>query len=208
MRLYHLQLKSKANGLSHLHGATLGQEHRKQLCDELEGNATQTSSLGALVVVDFTGIESITASYVKAIVLALIRAGMRFVDPNEPSDLPALDIFPVVTNLSAEIAEEIGEVMTSNHRVCLEALQLDETSISKARLLGNPDPSINDTLKILVSEGSATATQLFEKNNSKNITVNGWNNRLADLHRLRLARREKQGRQWLYIPVAKQVLHG
>ncbi|HYI01900.1 hypothetical protein [Hyalangium sp.] len=208
MDVYQLAIKDKSTGVPHLHGATLGQEHRKPLLDELEGHPELVTGKGAIVVVDFAGIESVTASYIKATVLAFIRAGIHFVDPNEPSDLPPLNIFPVVTHLSSEIAEELGEVMSSSRHVCLEALQIDGGVVSKARLIGSPDLSVIDTLQSLVREGSATATQLFEKDQAKNITVNGWNNRLADLYRLRLACREKQGRQWLYIPVAKQVLHG
>ena len=212
MRAYHLLIKERANGATQLYGATVGQEHLKQFYDTLAGDsALNGDGSGALVIIDFTGIESVTASYLKATVLTFLRAGISFAGGASAeglNPLPPLNIFPAVTGLSAEIAEELGEVSISNRLVCLEALDFNGDLVEKARLLGEPDGSVVDTLELLVQEGSATATQLFEKNPTKGITVNGWNNRLADLYRLRLACRVKHGRQWFYTPVAKQVLHG
>lgn len=190
----------------------LGQEHRKQVAEELARDEAIIGGLGALVVIDFDAVESVTASYVKALVLPFLRAGIGFAsgETNDvPSALQPMNLFPVVTGLSSEIREEIFEVLKSNRLVLLEGLSIDGDVILQARLLGQPDDSISDTLDALLREGSATASQLCEKNpRQPPVSVNGWNNRLADLYRFRLARREKQGRQWAYTPMAREVAYG
>ncbi len=198
--------------MTHLHGATLGQQHRKSLCDALEGYHELGEGAGALLVVDFAGVLSVTASYLKPIVLAFIRAGIHFAEGSVPADpraLPPLNVFPVVTALSAEIAEELSEVLNSSRLLCLEALEHEGSSVGAARLLGTPEPSIVQTLDALVNEESATAGQLCERYPmNPPITPNAWSNKLAELYRLRLASRVRTGRQLIYSPIAKRVLHG
>ncbi len=58
-----------------------------------------------------------------------------------------------------------------------------------------------EALAAITAEEVTSATQLYEKHTRAiPIRSTGWNNRLALLHRARLAQRAKRGRQWLYRP--------
>jgi hypothetical protein len=190
-----------SNGLPNVAGATLGQEHLNKVLGALN---RIVGDPGEIVVLDFEGTETATASYMKATVLALLRQG------REGAEGGFLNlIFPVVANLSAEVAEELDQVLIANRLPCIEALTLSSTRVQRGRVRGVLDAALGETLAALVSEGAASATQLFETRRKEvPISVTGWNNRLAELHRFRLAWRRKHGRQWVYEPITEEVIRG
>lgn len=193
-------------------GATLGQDHLAPLVRSLRSDPDLTVGPGEIVVLDFSGLEAATSSYLKATILWLVEAGRLAAGgeqtPGEPRAPAPLNVFPVVTGLSAEIREELNDVLLSRSMPCLEASHYDDISIQQARLLGFLDVEKLSTLEILVREHETTAPRLHEKYASTGIGATGWNNRLTALHRLRLARRTKQGRQWVYSSLAKEVMRG
>jgi hypothetical protein len=190
-----------SRGQSNVAGATLGQDHLKQVLVALPEIIAEP---GEIVVLDFEGTETATASYMKATVLALLQRGGDDADGRAPNL-----VFPVVTNLSAEIAEELDQVLIANRLPCIEALTFSETRVQQGRVRGVLEAALSETLSALVSGGAASATQLFETRRKEvPISVTGWNNRLAELHRIRLAWRRKQGRQWVYEPIIAEVVRG
>jgi len=193
----------------HAAGATLGQEHVQPLRKQLQ-NADDD-----IVVLDLSRIESATASYLKATVIWLIQsAKLAAVDgresraPRGAHDPVPLRIYPLVTGLSADVREELDAVLPGFRLPCLEALQYSKDRISRASLHGPLDDAGSDTLKVLSQCGSATAASLCDQFADRKISATGWNNRLADLYALRLARRRKEGRQWVYELVATEVVNG
>jgi len=116
-----------------------------------------------------------------------------------------LNIFPMVTGLSSDVREELDELLLGRKLSALEIVELEGERVLKARLRGVREGMVADTLGILMRESEATASQLFERYGG-GINVTGWNNRLADVHRLRLARRRKEGRFWIYTPVAQEIV--
>ena len=193
----------------HAAGATLGQEHIGPLRRRLENTSDQ------IIIVDFSGIQSATASYLKATILWLIesarlsasgelnRSGAR--GPHDPLALP---IYPLVAGLNAEVRNELDDILLAYRTPCLETLDHSDQKILRAILHGTLDNALSDTLAVLTQCGSATATSLHDRFHDRKISATGWNNRLADLHELRLALRRKVGRQWLYEPVAAEVKNG
>lgn len=198
------------------YGATLGQEHmeplqemiRQRLCGEGGRQVMPTET----VLLDFSGIESTSASYLKALVLPLLT--YREPTPSEKAgrsdstfDLPQ-GIFPLVTGLTQEVREELEEVLRARSLPCLEALDWSQDRVCCAHLLGGMESVLVTTFLLLIREKAASATQLYCKYQGEQITITGWNNRLADLHRLRLATRRKEGRQWIYEPITAEVDNG
>ncbi len=188
-------------GQANVAGATLGQAHLNEVYVALRGIVADP---GEVVVLDFEGTETATASYMKATVLALLKQG----DHEPQIGFPQI-VFPVVANLSAEVAEELDQVLIANRLPCIEALACSNMHVQRGRVRGVLDAALEETLAVLVSEGEASATQLHEKLRAEiPISVTGWNNRLAELHRARLAWRRKRGRQWVYEPIVEEVVRG
>lgn len=190
----------------HLSGATWGEKHLTPLLRQLDRMARTP---GEIVVFDMEGVETVTASYLKATFLRLLRRSGVVIEGSlagqvEGAEVP-LDVFPVVSGLSADTREELDEVLIPRKLSCLEALEIEPERIIKAQLRGGRNGVVAATLEALVCEGEATATQLYERY-GHDINITGWSNRLFDLHQLRLARRSKQQRQWVYEPIAENIV--
>lgn len=216
------RMAEQGSGSPHRAGAIPGQQHLAPLLDRLAGGPSLDEPGEAValdVVLDMDEVETATASYLKATFLYLLRrAGAVEAGVLRPLDRSvqardqvgrasqaALNIFPMVAGLSPDVREELDELLVGRKLSALEVVELEGQRILQARLRGVREGIVVDTLRILMREGEATAAQLFERYGS-GINVTGWNNRLADLHWLRLARRRKEGRFWIYAPVAEEIV--
>lgn len=206
MERQRLVVRDRAQGVRYLAGATMAQEHRKMMYASLASEPALVDGLGVLLELDFTGVEAITASYAKALVLAFVRAGIAFVDAKYPSELGALNVFPIVTGAGEEVLSELHETAISQRLLCLEALELDEEGVRLGRVLGQPEGSVWETLEMLSRNGPSAAGQMMAVGQHAGISVSGWSNRLADLYRMRLASRTRTGRQITYEAIAKRVV--
>lgn len=208
-------------GLGFAHGATLGQEHRRPLVDFLEREFGRASKQSIVVILDFFGIESTSASYIKETLVALAQAGERASRENTevvtaagPDVVPPLPIYPMVAGLAPDVADEIDLVLRDTHGACFEALACTASGVARAAVRALIEDGLRWTLELLAGARVATATQLHEQfpydrsGPARAVTVTAWNNRLAELHRLRLAHRTRQGRQWLYYSLVGEVVHG
>jgi hypothetical protein len=88
----------------------------------------------------------------------------------------------------------------------LLATRYTSTQIEEAMLLGHLDGALKMTFEALVKQKVAAAPCLFNLYPNENITVTAWNNRLNDLHSLRLVRKIRSGRSWEYQPLTKKIL--
>ncbi len=197
----------------HATGATLGQEHLKALRQRLQNTGDNITE--EIVVVDFSKIKSATASYLKATIVWLIQCarlnandGLNHSQSSGPHELVPLPIYPLVAGLTAEVRSELDDVLPAYRLPCLEMLKRSEGKILRAALHGPLDDALADTLRVLTKCGAATASSLQNRFKDRGISTTGWNNRLADLYKVRLAVRKKVGRQWLYEPVAVEVKNG
>lgn len=197
----------------HAAGATLGQEHIRRLRERLQNKGEKIAE--QIVVVDFSGIKSATASYLKATIVWLIHCGRLSVSngfnhsqASGPHDVVPFPIYPLAGGLTSEVRGELDDVLPAYRLPCLEMLRRSEEKILRAVLHGPLDEALADTLRVLTKSGAATASSLQDRYKDRGISTTGWNNRLADLYALRLAVRKKIGRQWLYEPVAAEVKNG
>ena len=212
--MLHFRLNNSPLQLDHARGATLGQEQLRPLRDCLE-RTPPPDDFGLVVILNYDGILSATASYCKATGLWLLRCGQLAAgapvppgtDPWQPK---RFDVYPLVARLTEEVAEGLTEVFAGRGLPLLEALEWRDTedAVDRAQLHGPLDPPARRTLDFLLDAGAATATELHERHPGEAIGVTAFNKRLAELHQLRLVRRRNQCRHWTYMPVAREVLYG
>jgi len=190
-----VSINELSKGMSHLAGATNGEQHLGKLAKQLAGE-------DLTVFVDFTGIESATSSYLKALLFS-------FFDENQRAQaVPNLrGAFPVVIRLNDVLREELSQLATFAGRQIVEGVKARGDEVLVARLHGKLDPALEQTLTTLQRRGASTATDLHAES-SGNIAITAWNNRLADLYARRLAKRRKLGKQWIYEPITREFEHG
>ena len=202
------------HGITTAFGATLGQQQIRNLLPCL--NAPALDGPGAVVIFDLTDIEAVNSSYVQATALWLAQSAQLANGADNEAEqhisdkfhAVPLNIFPFVTGLSEDVAQDINYVFTFYELPCLEALTWNEEAVLTARVHGKLEGMLRHTLQIVTGETFVTASSLHEKYPGEKINITGWNNRLADLHRLRLLRRTRQGKQWLYSSVVKERILG
>jgi hypothetical protein len=186
----------------HLHGASLGQDH---LAAALAGAQPAGTDLG--IIFDFSSTKSITASYLKATVLAALRAGRspdsqdRVPSPFVPDDT----LFAFVTGCGADVAADISEFFSGRKLALLHLDRWDSKHLHEARMMGALDPILFRTLQGVAELKNCTANDLAGRS-SETITVNGWSNRLADLYQMRLVARRRESKFWIYSPIVERTL--
>lgn len=195
-------------------GAVTGKKHADKISDLLEGIDDQDP--GSRVVFDFGGVDLATASYLKASVLWAVTCGRMhagIIDPDELRHLDAthfrpLNIFPLVADANAEIETEFQEVFGGRGLACVIANKWTPESILRGRVVGKLEPASARTIRAIKGLLEFTAYDLQDKHPKEGVNATAWNNRLAELHRLRLLRRRKDGKFWKYQPVADQLIYG
>ena len=188
--------------------APLGRSHTKQLAQAVE-RAEFDEPPGLLVNLNFQGIESATGSYLKETILQpLLWAGATPTGESGVSGEPPRHFYPVLCGLNDELREDIDDMLALRRLFCLEVLEwngaANDVPIAVAALRGGSDRFVSESLRALQEHGPAAAAEIQSATGGK-ITVNGWNNRLYDLYRLRLARRFKRERQWIYRSLAEEI---
>lgn len=161
------------------------------------------------LILDLEETAAINASFLKATVFWAFRCGRAEACKEHPASpepwaIRPLRLFPMVSNCTGEVKEEVVEFFCGRGFPILDLggkLAGDSGSTS---ILGTLDPVLERTLGLLNSTGEGTAADLAARSSDK-ITINGWNNRLADLHVLRLATRRREGKFWIYSPVENGV---
>jgi len=195
-------------------GASLGQSHYPTILDKIRQE--QTTNSDGLVVFDYTNVEDVTASYVKATLLALHRCGRlaagslsaeeALTSHNHPV---SLEIFVVVTGANDDVKACINDVFAANSLAVLAGNALVNGCLQSAELLGVIESKAFQTLQLAAKLEEVTAALLSQTQVTENITITAWNNRLADLHRQLLLRRQTNGRQHTYHSLVKgNIYHG
>jgi len=193
-------------------GATLGEKHIAALRKAI---ADGTLADGTLVILDFEGIETTNGSYLRATALWLLRCGQLSIRPddmlvgsNDPNSLRPCDVYCALANVEGEVAQEVEDFFISRPIPILIGRKLADDQIVSATLTGNLEPVLKKTLSIVSQSGAVSASDLHTRFKTEGISVTAWNNRLADLCALRLIRRQRQGKQWIYEPLTKEIVYG
>ena len=171
-----------------LQGRSLGRKHYARLCELLSD-----APPGEIVLLDFSGVELVTGSWINAMLVPLLRwvADER------------TDFYPIICNARKEWLEELQLVAGFNQLCYLVAS--GRLPPRTATLAGSLDPAQRKTLEAVLASGEITGAELKRQLPNENIEATAWNNRLRDLHDMRLLRREKRGREQVYSPVVAEI---
>lgn len=198
----HFEIIEIKPGVQHVYGATLAQEHMRA-AKQRRGGA---DAVDKMLLVDFTGVLSVTPSYIKGTVLEAIPAasGAAANSLAVGGASAEVNLYPAICGCSRDVAADIHEFLIGRGVPVLHVTKRRGDHVLAAKLFGYLDDVLLRTLLGLANRGSATAAELAENSDDK-ISINGWNNRLADLHQLRLATRHRKGKFWIYSPVAERI---
>jgi hypothetical protein len=168
---------------------------------------TQPSRPETLINLDFDGVTHTNGSYLRASLLWLLMCGRAehagaAAAGNEAWTIKPFPVFPIVTNCSPAVAEEIHDFVMQRGEAVLYVAKLQESGVQDAVILGTLDSFLAKCLEQLCALREATAQQLHEIANEP-ITVNAWSNRLLDLFTKRLVSRRRDGKFWVYSPIAQ-----
>lgn len=193
-------------------GAAMARRHLEPLVRDLK--APSAGEVPSALVLDFGGMQSATASYLKRTWLYLHRCSLLGLDlapvENDPADpIVPLRIHPYVARLNDEVRAEFLLVLEQEHLVCAELVS-NRDEEPRGQVLGTLDAALREALTALYRHGAASAGELHAEGTAqgKKISVNAWNNRLTDLLCLHLVERRKEGRNWMYAPTMGGLDHG
>jgi hypothetical protein len=190
-------------GIKHVSGATLAEEHMHQV----RQSCTDEDDRDRMLLLNFADVLSVTPSYLKATVLSvipLIRPDAGNAATNDENLGERSIVYPAVTCCNTDVATDINEYFSGRRMPILHITKRRGDRILAAKLFGYLDDVLLKTLLALADKGSATAGDLAQTSN-ENISINGWNNRLADLYVRRLATRQRKGKFQVYSPVAERI---
>lgn len=182
--MVHAILSNLPPANSILAGAILGEHHANALVQQ----ATALALPAVKIVLDFHGIDSVTASYLKALFRVFA-----------PDANHGLQLYPVVANLgTGDLRYELESYLKERDFAVQEVL-VEAGTLVPTTVIGRLEDSAQQTYRDLHELGSTTAGTLHERNPiASKQTL--WNNRLTRLFELRLAHRFRVGRQWVYQP--------
>ena len=192
-------------------GAEAGQRILAEVTESIRH--VSPSDLGMIVVFDVSGIDLASTSFFKSSVLPLFQSARLSTEPGAQTmadafGLPALNVFPVLAGARPEV-EELADEIFGRRSFPLLSLKFDgEQNLAGGRLVGFLDDALAKTLRNWKENERHTAASLQEKFPEQGITQTAWSNRLNDLWRVRLLRRVRQGKAWIYQPIAKGVIYG
>jgi hypothetical protein len=191
-------------------GASLAEQHMGSVHKAV---AESTISPSSLILLDFSGIDTVNGSYIKGTALWLLTCGQLSASnsavlpaPRHQADPRSCDLYVAVAGLSPDVTVEFQEFFKPRRLPLLSARRLKGGVIEEAVLLGHLDPVLTFTLKAALHRGPVTAPDMHRAFPDGDVTVTAWNNRLNELHALRLLRRLRAGRAWKYEPLVNKII--
>jgi hypothetical protein len=172
-----------------LQGRLLGKKHLAGVLRRL-ANVPE----GEVVLLDFSGVEQLTGSWVNAMIVPLFG----WASGNQ------CNVFPLLCNIRKEWLDDLRLVAEWNHQ-CYLVAERTKGVPRRASLIGQLDPAQQRTLKAVFKFGNVTGAGLEREMPDEGVKATAWNNRLRDLYEKRLLTRKKTGREQVYSPVVEEV---
>jgi hypothetical protein len=175
-----------------LHGAAIGEEHARLVRDLIIRHPESDDS----IVLDFSQVQGASASYLKRLLHPF------FAPPSDPESLPR-QIAPIAINVeAADLKEELHDYLAGKGHAMVLADRLPKRPRFR-QLLGRLDGAAAETFRELQALKKSTAAELYERHRQETTNQTSWNNRLVQLVELRIARRARVGRFWVYEPIVQ-----
>lgn len=187
------QLKPKTGILA---GAALGEKHGQQIAAMI---LIHSGHKEVAVLLDFRDVHAVTPSYLKQTLPPLY--GGTNTDPSAPRTVP------LYCNLSSSAEDDVHHFLLAQRLPGL-VVQLKSSGHAFQKRIGLLEATANETLFRLSGIHAGSAADLMATTGGSAIALTAWNNRLAELFRLRLATREKRGRHWIYKPIVEVKNNG
>jgi hypothetical protein len=147
-----------------------------------------------ILILSFKNAELVTGSFLKETWLRL-------------EDAEQNRISAAVAHLNDDLRTDFETFLKGSSLAALEALDWKASGIRLARLLGDLEPAALTTLAAILKRPGSTAPELHVES-TEHVSATAWTNRLNELYRQGLARREKAGRAWRFFPTAEKIDHG
>lgn len=158
-----------------------------------------TQSEATLLYLDFAEVEVATTSFLRDSVVAL-RDYAR-------AHLPT--VYPVVTNPSAGVKEELHEFLRSRGDALATCRLSAQDHASDPEVLGQLDGKQLATLRAVVAATETDAVELLKQFAAEeSVGTTAWNNRLATLSAKGLVIETAAGRTKRYRPVLENLKYG
>jgi len=160
-------------------------------------SAVENTPESSTVILDWTGVEIATASYFGATFVRLLRM----------TTAGDLDRYLAVTGLNSTCMDELKLALEIAEVVALLIDGVKGRGDRSVQVLGNLDPAYVQTIAEVQKCKGVSASELHRRQMGTNhpIGKTGWINRLSNLYRLRLVRKEKQGRESVFRSVMLEV---
>lgn len=186
-----VQITKLRPSATQLAGATVGEAHADQIREQVR---LAKLASGDAVALDFAGVESASASWQKRVFNPF------FAEPDSDEGF-GCELSPVLLNVTAaDLKEDLTDHLEGKGRALILANDVG-TTVRFAKLVGRMDRAATETFQELCALRESSAQQLYERHPDRTTNQTAWNNRLAQLVEMRLARRRREGRLWIYQPV-------
>jgi len=158
--------------------------------------AVEDSPEGCTVLLDWSGVEIATASYFGATFVPLLRLTMT----------GDLDRYLVLTGLNQTCLDELKLALEVPGLVALLGDCSKNGTIKSVLLFGKLESVYIEAFAEVQRAKGVSASELHTRQDrSRNrIGKTGWINRLSSLHRLRLVRKQKIGRRFVFRSVNEE----
>jgi hypothetical protein len=156
--------------------------------------AIEETPAGDTIVLDWSGIEIVTASYLGATFGALLRMAVS----------GDLDRYFVITGMNKSGLDELKLVIEVQKQIALVADLNKDGSLHNVHSIGALDPAYAETLQVVQKLKTASAMNLYQDapRTRTRIGKTAWINRLSNLHRMRLLRKQRIGREYVFEAVS------
>jgi len=155
---------------------------------------------GSTIILDWSAVDLATSSYFGSAVIPIIRMTV----------VGDLDRYFVFVGLNQTSLEELKLIIEYTGLVVFLG-DLDRNgSPRNLRVLGKLESPYAETLTAIQTAESASASVLHKQQHRSGTRIGktGWVNRLSHLHRLRLIKKHKVGREFVFETVQKGDQNG
>jgi hypothetical protein len=171
-----------------------GTSNGRQLLSALIAN-TPAKDSPEVIYLDFDQIEIATSSFLREGIVGFrnfARSSMQ-------------TLYPVLANASLETLEEL-EFYLKQTNDSMWHCKMDSSGLPKrVILLGELEPSLRETLDLVMASGATTAPLLSARPSERNIGVTAWNNRLSALSTKGILIERREGKTKKYSPVLETL---
>ncbi|MBL8279062.1 MAG: hypothetical protein JNL93_20370 [Pelomonas sp.] len=147
-------------------------------------------------MLDFSGVEMVTASAAREAVLKLVE------------HLADRRTLAVLVNLNPETCDEIEFAAQASRQLVVVAEAMEPDGPQGLRLLGPVDEKVKETLELVSRLGETDAKGANDAYTGNSMGATAWNNRFAALSQARLLTERKVGKTKYYSLALKGLVDG